>query len=194
MTKLLAPLLALACSAWASTQEFHLGAPVSDFTVYDLDGRSHNFSELKGDVTVVVFISVQCPVSNAYNGRMEALYNEFSSRGVKFVFLNANATEPPESVRDHAKRAGFTFPVYKDVNNVAADKFGAESTPETYVIDASGVLRYHGYIDNSQNPARITKLGLRPAIEAVLARKTVETPETKAFGCTIRRVRRVGFE
>jgi cytochrome oxidase Cu insertion factor (SCO1/SenC/PrrC family) len=172
-------------------QDFKVGLPVADFSLRDLDGRSVSYSALKGKVTAVVFISTQCPVSNAYDDRMNALFKEFSGR-VNFIFINSNATEQAGEVRDHARRVGFVFPVYKDPNNIVADRFGAESTPETYVMDASGVMRYHGYIDDSQNPSRVKNRGLALAIQSVLDGKTVEKPQTRAFGCTIKRARRAG--
>ena len=91
-------------------QEFKLGGKVSDFNVQDLNGQAHAFSTLKGPVTVVTFIAVQCPVSNAYNDRMNALYKDYSSKGVKFIFVNANRTESPSAVAEHAKDVGFAFP------------------------------------------------------------------------------------
>lgn len=173
---------------WA--QDFQVGSKVTDFELQDLDGKAAAFSSLKGTVTVVTFISTVCPISNAYNQRMNSLYSEYSAKGVKFIFANANQSEPAANVRAHAKSAGFVFPVYKDAKNVAADKFGAEVTPESYVIDGSGILRYHGAIDDSQNEARVKTQGLRTALDAVLAGKPVEQTQTKAFGCSIKRVRK----
>src|SRR5579864_4921002 len=89
-------------------QEFRVGSPVSDFQVLDLQGASHSFASLKGDTTVVVFIATRCPVSNAYNQRMQALYNDYSAKGVKFVFVNANFNEPMREVAEHARQVGFT--------------------------------------------------------------------------------------
>ena len=171
-------------------QEFKVGAKVADFNVQDLEGKAVSFSTLRGPVTVVIFIATQCPVSNSYNQRMNALYKDYGSKGVKFIFLNANKSEPAGNVREHAKTAGFVFPVYKDADNVVADKFGAEVTPESYVIDNAGVVRYHGYIDDSMNEARVRKQGLRLALDAVIAGKPVEVSETKAFGCSIKRARK----
>jgi peroxiredoxin len=171
-------------------QEFKVGSNVADFQVQDLDGKPVAFSALRGPVTVVTFISTQCPVSNGYNQRMNSLFHDYSSKGVKFIFVNANQNERAGEVRQHAKNAGFVFPVYKDANNVVADRFGAEVTPENYVIDSSGVIRYHGSIDDSQNEARIRTRGLRLALDAVLAGKPVEIAETKAFGCSIKRARK----
>jgi peroxiredoxin len=169
-------------------QQVKIGSPVADFRLTHLNGAPVQFSALKGDVTLVMFISVQCPVSNAYNERMAALYNDYASKGVKFVVINANRTEPASAVGEHAREHNLPFTVYKDENNLVADDFGATVTPETYVIDSAGLLRYHGSIDDSQNPTRVTARRLRAALDAVLAGKEPPQTTTKAFGCTIKRV------
>ena len=185
MRKLL--LCTLAFAAMAPAQEFKLGAPVTDFDINDLKGNTVKYSGLKGDTTVVVFISTQCPISNGYNDRMKSVYNDYATKGVRFIFINANSTEPAEEVRKHAESHGFPFPVYKDSNDTAADRFGAQVTPEAYVMDSAGVIQYHGYVDDSVTEARVHVRGLRMALDAVMAGKPVENAQTKAFGCTIKR-------
>lgn len=189
-TRRLSILLTLLIGIGLSAQEFKLGGKVSEFNVQDLNGQTHAFSTLKGPVTVVTFISVQCPVSNAYNDRMNALHKDYSAKGVKFIFVNANRTESAGAVAEHAKDVGFAFPVYKDADNHLANSFNAQVTPESYVIDSTGTIRYHGSIDDSQNPARIHNRGLSAALDAVLSGASVSVPETKAFGCAIKRVRK----
>jgi peroxiredoxin len=171
-------------------QEFKLGSQVSDFQVRDLDGQPVAFSALKGPITVVTFIATQCPVSNSYNQRMIDLYKDYTSKNVKFIFINANRSEPATEVRDHAKRVGFPFAVYKDPGNVLADRFDAQVTPESFVIDSSGTIRYHGSIDDSMQESHVRVRRLRAAMDALLAGKPVPSTETKAFGCTIKRVRK----
>ena len=162
----------------------------SNFTLTGPHGAQVSISPGKGGVTVVLFISTVCPVSNNYNTRMNDLYRDYSARGVKFVFVNANQNESAAQVEEHARRAGFAFPVYRDVGNRVADRLGAQSTPETFVIGPGGAIRYHGRIDDAQNQARVQHSSLRLAIDAVLAGGEVAAPETKAFGCTIKRARR----
>lgn len=171
-------------------QEFKLGSPVPDFQIRDLDGKAVAFSALKGPITVVTFIATECPVSNSYNQRMSDLYKDYSPKNVKFIFVNANRSEPASEVRAHAKRVGFPFPVYKDPDNVVADRFDAQVTPESYVMDSAGILRYHGSIDDNMNQSRVHTQRLRAALDALLAGKPVHATETKAFGCTIKRARR----
>jgi thiol-disulfide isomerase/thioredoxin len=190
MTKALAISLIVSAGVLCA-QEFKVGSQVSDFQVRDLDGKAISFSSLKGPITVVTFIATQCPVSNSYNQRMIDLYKDYAPKNIKFIFVNANRSEPSSEVRDHARRVGFPFAVYKDPDNVLADRFNAQVTPESYVIDGSGIIRYHGSIDDSMNESRVHTRVLRVALDALLGGKPVASTETKAFGCTIKRVHKL---
>ena len=138
MQRLAFALAAVGLAAWASGQEFKLGSKVGDFALKDVSGAPVAFEKLKGRVTVIGFIATKCPISNDYNERMKALYADYQGRGVHFVFINPNNTEPAAEVAAHARQNGFPFPVYKDDGNVVADRFGAEFTPEVYVLDQGG--------------------------------------------------------
>ena len=173
----------------ALAQEYKVGSKIGDFTIQDLKSHPVSFAGLRGDLTVVIFIATQCPVSNAYNERMNVLYKEYSPKGVHFIFVNSNSSEPAEEVAEHARAQSFAFPVYKDAGNVVADRFGAQLTPEAFVIDDTATLRYHGYIDDSLKPENIQNQGLRLALDAVMSHTAVQRPETKAFGCTIARAK-----
>jgi len=190
MQRLAFALAAVGLAAWASGQEFKLGSKVGDFALKDVSGAPVAFEKLKGALTVIGFIATKCPISNDYNGRMIALYNDYSPKGVKFVFINSNGTEPAAEVEQHTQKNGFPFRVYKDNNNVVADRFAAQVTPEAFVLDKSSVIRYHGSIDDSQNLARVQVQRLRKALDSILTGQPVETAQTKAFGCTIKRVKK----
>lgn len=168
-----------------------LGAPgkVDVIKAKDLDGKPVEI-QTAGKITAVIFISTQCPISNDYNERMKALYNEFSGKGVQFVFLNANSTESSADVAEHARRHGFPFRVYKDVNNVEADRFSAEFTPHVFVIGKNSEVIYRGAIDDSRPADKVTKTYLRDVLNAALEGKPLPVTETKAFGCTIKRVKK----
>ncbi len=183
-------LAALGLAAGVGAQEFKLGGKVGNLALKDVSGASVAFDPLKGKVTVIAFIATQCPISNDYNERMKALYADYQGRGVRFVFINSNHTEPAAEVAGHSKQNGLPFPVYKDDSNVVADRFGAEFTPEVYVLDEAGVIRYHGAIDDSRMAARIKAHHLRKALDAMLLGQAVETAQTRAFGCTIKRVKK----
>jgi peroxiredoxin len=172
--------------------DLKIGAPAPDFTLPAAsDGKAIALKDLlaKNKAVAVVFIATKCPVSNAYNTRMAALGKEYAAKGVFLVGINSNKTEPAAEVKEHAEKHGFTFPVVKDEGNKVADAYGAAKTPEVFVLDPKGILLYHGRIDENQDDARnVRSPDLRNAFEAILAGKPVPAAETKAFGCTIKRV------
>ena len=165
-----------------------IGAVIEDFTLPDTDGKTHTLSSLKGkNGSVLIFISVQCPVSNAYNERMEKLAQDYSAKGISVIGINANSTEPADAVKAHAAEKHLTFAILKDPGNKLADRLAANATPEAYFLDASNKLLYHGRIDDSREASRVSASDLRNALDAALAGKTIAKPTARAFGCTIKR-------
>ena len=166
-----------------------IGTTIDDFKLPDTDGAEHSLNALKGkNGAVLIFISVQCPVSNAYNERMEKLAQDYQAKGISVIGINSNNTEPAAAVKSHAGEKHLTFTILKDDGNKIADRFGATRTPEAYVIDAGGKLVYHGRIDNSQKTEGITANDLREALDEMLAGKPISKTGGVAFGCTIKRV------
>ncbi len=165
-----------------------IGATIGDFALPDTNGKDHSLNSLKGqNGTVLIFIAVQCPVSNAYNERMQKLADEYQAKGIKVVGINSNAAESADAVKSHAASNKMTFLILKDAGNKFADTVGATKTPEAYFLDASNKLVYHGRIDNSKDLSGVSSNELRDAVNAVLAGKPVEKPTALAFGCTIKR-------
>lgn len=179
-------LAAVLVSAALFAQDVPVGTRFADFQVTDLDGKPVTIKAANG-ITAVLFVATQCPVSNAYNDRMNALYKDYAAKGVHFVFVNSNRTEPADEVRRHLAKHKLTYLVYKDPNSGIANRFNAQVTPEVYLLDAAGALRYHGSIDDSRVIERVRDNRARKALDALLAGQPVAVPESKAFGCTIKR-------
>lgn len=165
-----------------------IGATIDDFSLPDVNGKETSLKSLAGKKgTVLLFIAVQCPVSNAYNERMEKLAQDYNAKGIAVIGINSNVKEDADAVKAHAAANKLSFPILKDPGNKIADRLGAAVTPEAYFLDASNKLIYHGRIDNSRNGDNIEATDLRNAIDASLAGKPVEKSEAKAFGCSIKR-------
>ena len=162
-----------------------------NFTLKDYNGKSHSLTDYKDSkIIVVMFIATQCPVSNDYNGRMAALYKDYNGKGVTFLAINSNKQESVEEITQHSQKNGFQFPVLKDPENVIADKFNAQVTPEIFVLNPNYEILYHGRIDDSQRESDLKSRDLRNALDEILAGKPVSRKETKAFGCSIKRVQK----
>jgi peroxiredoxin len=165
-----------------------IGATVEDFTLPDVNGKEQSLNTLKGNKgTVLIFVAVQCPVSNAYNERMEKLAQNYKARGINVIGINANSTEDAGAVKAHAAQNNLTFPILKDPGNKIADRLGATRTPEAYFLDPNNKLLYHGRIDNSKDVSGVNSSELRDAMDAALAGKPIEKTSAMAFGCSIKR-------
>lgn len=165
-----------------------IGATIIDFALPDTDGKDHSLTSLRGkNGTVLIFIAVQCPISNAYNERMEKLAQDYKARGINVIGINSNVAEPADAVKAHALSHKMTFVILKDNGNKIADALGATRTPETYFLDVNNKLLYHGRIDNSRDTSQVNSNELRDALEATLAGKPVIKTTANAFGCSIKR-------
>lgn len=165
-----------------------IGATIEDFTLPDADGTNRTLASLKGkNGSVILFIAVQCPVSNAYNERMEQLAQDFKAKGINVIGINSNVTEDAGAVKAHAAQNKLSFVILKDPGNKIADRLGAKVTPEAYFLDGNNKLLYHGRIDNSKDPAGVASSELRDALNLALSGKPVEKTNATSFGCTIKR-------
>jgi peroxiredoxin len=185
--------LALLCAASSAlaAETPAIGASAPDFQLTTVDGKPFSLSSAAKShkAVVLIFISTQCPYSNAYNDRMRDMASAYASKGVLFAGVNSNKTEDAAAVLSHAKEHGHTFPIMKDPQNKVADFYDARHTPTVYVVDSQGKVRYEGRIDeNYENPAGVTSPDLRNALDSLLAGKPVAKTVTKAFGCSIKRV------
>ncbi|HEV8539485.1 MAG TPA: thioredoxin family protein [Bacteroidota bacterium] len=191
MKHLVALLLLCSVAAYAGEMKsVKIGEEAPAFALKNYDGKEFGLKQLlkENKYTVVMFISTECPVSNAYNERMVKLNETFGKKGIAFVGINANKAEDVKMIASHSKDHGFKFPVLKDEKNKIADLYGALVTPEAYVINPEGKVVYHGRIDDSQKIAKVTSNDLSDALEKLLAGKAPATAESKAFGCTIKRI------
>jgi peroxiredoxin len=189
--------LALCAGLWlthAETPPANLGKKAPPFSLTDpRDQARFALDDCKDrKAVVVVFLGTECPINNRYLPTLRELHGDYAAKGVQFVGLNANCTDTAQDVAAHARKHEVPFPVLKDEGNKVADQFGARRTPEAFVIDAAGVIRYQGRIDDRygigyQRP-QPTRRDLASALDEILAGKAVSTPTTSVAGCLIARV------
>lgn len=173
-----------------NSEGYKVGDKVSDFTITNYDGSTYTLSNSGASATVIIFMSTECPFVQPYTERLINLSNEFSNKGVVIWGMNSNSTEPTEQVKNHAAAKNYNFPVLKDINNVVADQFAASHTPEVFVIDNKTMtLVYHGRIDDNKEAAKVTSSDLKNALTEFLEGKEITIKETKAFGCSVKKVK-----
>jgi len=168
-------------------------APAADVKMKSVDGRKLSITEVAGAKgTLVIFSCNHCPWVKAWEDRIAELGNAYQAKGFGVIVVNPNDTAayPEDSfqvIQERAKARGFQFPYVVDAMSGVARAFGATRTPEAFLFDASGVLVYHGAIDdNAEDAAKVTKHFLRDALDAVAVGTKPAVAETKAIGCSIK--------
>lgn len=154
------------------------------------DGRKVDLTAPRDGVTALVFYSSECPISNAYSPTLNRLAEEFPATSLKLVGVCVDPDLSDADVATHARDFGLKFPVVRDRHFRAAAHLGATVTPEAFVVDAKGRVRYRGRIDD-QFAARQKRNAhpkgneLHDAIAAVLAGREFAPETVPAVGCPI---------
>ena len=154
------------------------------------DGRPVALSAPRGGATVIVFYSPECPISNAYSPTLNRLAGEAPAGRVRFVGVCADPGLSDAAVLAHLKDFGLKFPVVADRRGTLAATLGATITPEAFLLDDAGRVRYHGRIDNQfvtrrKASASLETHELADALAAVLAGRKVAVTHVAAVGCPL---------
>lgn len=172
-------------------EEVKVGSTMPDFKLKDYNGNEYTLSQYKGKIVVIEFCSQECPFSRGADPDLIKLHEKYKDKGVVFIGIDSHFRTTPEEIKKYATDIKKTYPILKDVENKYADLVGAKVTPEIFVIDKEGKVAYHGAFDNRSGPTGTpTERYTENAIEALLSGKPIEKAETKAWGCTIKRVQK----
>ncbi len=143
--------------------------------------------------TVVCFLGTECPLAKLYANRLQELQQSFEAKNVRFVGIISNQQDSDTDILDFIRRHELKFEFIRDESNRLADQFGAERTPEVFVLDQHLGICYRGRIDDQYTPGTSrsvpTRQELREALDELTSGRAVKTPRTAAVGCRIGRVR-----
>jgi peroxiredoxin len=172
----------------------HTDDSLIDFTLPATDGKNYSAREVLeiAKALIVVFTCNHCPYAQAWEGRLIQIVHDYDPQDVHMLAINANdaVRYPADSFEKMAQRAiekRYVFPYLHDESQEVARAYGAERTPELFIFDAAGKLRYHGAPDdNYEDEGAVKQQYAREALDAILAGKQVAIPETRPVGCTIK--------
>lgn len=161
-----------------------------EITLKDLHGVARQPMAL-GDAkaSVIIFISVDCPVSNAYAPEINRICKQYKGK-INFYLVHCDPELTAEQAQKHADAYGFTCPVLLDGHHLLAKALGARVESEAAVVGPEGKLEYRGRIDDwyyaiGKHRNTATTHDLRDALDAVIAGRSVTTSRKKAVGCAL---------
>jgi peroxiredoxin len=158
-----------------------------DFELPDLAGQRHRLSDYRGRIVIVNFWSADCP----HVERTDALIRASLARwggDVVLLCIASNTNETAAQVDSAARGRGLPI-VLMDADHALADRYGAQVTPELFVVDRERVLRYHGAVDDvSFRQREATRSFLDEVVDALLSGRPPGVVEMPIFGCAIVRM------
>lgn len=170
-----------------------LGKSIDNFTLQDYRGKTWSLDELQGKTgTAIVFVGVECPIVGQYAERLQALADKYAEAGVAFVAIDANQQDSLTELAHFARTHKLEIPVLKDPGNKVADSFGAQRTPEAFLLDRDRKIVFSGRIDDQFTygiqRSKADKSYLTDAIDQLVAAQPIATPHAEPVGCLIGRV------
>jgi peroxiredoxin len=166
-----------------------LGEPAPAFTLPDTAGE--HWSPAGAAATVVVFTCNHCPYALAWHDRIADVARDYAARDVRLLAINSNDADryprdSPEAMRERVEREAWPMPYLHDASQEVARAYGAKTTPDVFVLDAGGTLRYRGAPDADYDDPEQRAAWLREALDAILAGDDPARPETAPVGCSIK--------
>ncbi|MEJ5223053.1 MAG: TlpA disulfide reductase family protein [Anaerolineales bacterium] len=125
-----------------------IGSPVRDFTLTLFEGYEYQgakeikLSDLRGKVVVINVWASWCKPCEAEAPYLQEAWEYFEPTG-KVVFLGVDYVDTEPDARASMEKFGITYPNGPDLGTRISQLLNRNmGVPETYIVDASGTLRY----------------------------------------------------
>jgi len=138
------------------------------------------------DLTVYVFTTTDCPISNRYAPEIQRLAAKFGSKA-HFVLVYPVPSDSADMIREHKKKFAYAIDSMRDVDRKLLKLTGVTVTPEVAVMKGPQLL-YRGRIDDrfvdlGKERGAVMAHDLEDALSAIASGKPVAKPKTRAVGC-----------
>lgn len=172
----------------------HSTVPMPDYKMKDVSGKQISLREAQKEKGLLVIFSCNtCPYVKLSATRIKDYSDYCLANNIGCVLVNSNEEQRNEDdsfdemvkyYKSQNLKAYYTV----DANSALADAFGARNTPQCFLFNAKELV-YRGAIDdNVKDPEAVKEPYLKDAITAVIKGQTPAKQETKAIGCTIKRI------
>ena len=199
MKKILFPVAAaLVFSAFSfkSNDPLPIGTslPKADLKLKDISGEEIAMQDVKKENGLLVMFSCNtCPYVIKNQQRTIHAGGMARKLNIGFIVLNSNEAQRSDAdsydaMKAYAKDQNYNWNYVVDKDNVVADAFGANRTPECFLFDKNLKLVYHGAIDdNPTDASNVKRNHVEEAMNELSQGKDISVKESKSVGCSIKR-------
>lgn len=163
---------------------------VHEVLLTDLNDSAVSINPSENALTIIFFLSPECPLCINYTFAMRELEQEFASDSIKFYGIHSKEWFSANEVNEFAIKYKLDFEMLLDDGNQLANALGATITPEVFVLNSNSEVLYSGKIDNWVNELGKKKLEvsehyLKNALLAWRDGKPIDPKRTEPKGCLI---------
>lgn len=170
------------------------GHQAMQFTLTNYDGRDVSLADFEGKIVVLEWFNYDCPfVKYHYEtaSTMVDLAKKYADKDVVWLAINSTNYATVGTNKAFAEKHSIPYAILDDHKGNVGHAYGAQRTPELFVIDQKGQIAYHGAIDNAPlgklSEGQTEKINyVDKALSELLADKGVVVPKTKPYGCTVK--------
>ncbi len=114
-----------------------VGSPAPDFTLQDSD-HTVSLHDLRGKLVILNFWTSWCPPCIE---EMPSLIQMQAQMAPRVTVLGVSTDDDERKYHKFLREHGVNFPTVWDPQKKSSDLYGTTGQPETFIIDASGVIR-----------------------------------------------------
>lgn len=182
-------ILSLAIMVWCGTAK--ADDQKSAVTCSTLSGSVvHPLSSEPGGAAVVIFVTIDCPISNALLPEINRIHRHYSEKRVRLYLVYADPDLKRSDILTHGKEFEILPDVIFDENHKVVRACSATITPQAVVFTTGDTAVYRGRINNlysdfGDRRAAVSDNTLRNVLDAILLGDEIPVSECEAIGCSI---------
>lgn len=194
--------LSLVASAACAQAELgpapQIGAAAPPFAGLATTSETVSLADFLGEKVILEWTNHECPFVRKHyeTGNMQATQEVADAAGAVWItvissapgtqgYVDAAGADALTTERDAAPDY-----VILDPSGEIGRLYAAKTTPQMFIIDEGGVLRYDGAIDDKPSTNHATVEGAKNYILAALAdlaaSRAVAEPRTRPYGCSVK--------
>lgn len=167
-----------------------VGRQIPNLSFTDINGKQHTMSSITDRKAVVFAMTgTGCPLCLKYSPSLAAIEKQYRDSDVAFVFVNPNASEGGDRLREAVRQHGFQGPYVSDGGMWLSAALRAETTTEVFVLDRARTVVYRGAVDDQYGFGyaldKPRNNYLTSALDSVLAGGTPSIQATTSPGCEL---------
>ncbi len=147
-----------------SIYELEKKSTAPDFTLRDVEGKTHKLSDYRGKVVMINFWATWCPPCRYELPSMQRAYEKLKRSDVEFLAINLG--EDADTIFTFTADYPVTFPLLMDLDSSVSNMYPVIGLPTTYFVNPEGQLVYRAIGSREWDEKQM--------LEKILSIKTVD--------------------